>query len=80
MTNDIQLLGRCPNSGERIPTEWRLIDYEKDDGTEGSREVTLDLLNRFGGAGHTRPNIPATSFTDCRRDSSPAVENSEIRG
>jgi hypothetical protein len=33
--NDTQILGRCPDCGEEIPTGWRLIDYEKDDGTEG---------------------------------------------
>jgi len=34
MTNDSPL-GCCPDCGESIPTGWRLIDYEKDDGTEG---------------------------------------------
>ena len=35
MSADESSLGRCPDCGERIPTAWRLIDYEKDDGTEG---------------------------------------------
>jgi len=34
MTNDSPL-GCCPDCGESIPTGWRLIDYERDDGTEG---------------------------------------------
>jgi len=28
-------LGCCPDCGERIPTRWCLIDYEREDGTEG---------------------------------------------
>jgi len=35
MTPDESSLGRCPDCGEEIPTGWRLIDYEKDDGSEG---------------------------------------------
>jgi hypothetical protein len=35
MPDDTQILGCCPDCGERISTAWRLIDYEKDDGTEG---------------------------------------------
>ncbi|TQR21913.1 hypothetical protein C9J85_18855 [Haloferax sp. wsp5] len=30
-----QSLGRCPNCDERITTPWLLVEYEKDDGTEG---------------------------------------------
>jgi predicted RNA-binding Zn-ribbon protein involved in translation (DUF1610 family) len=36
MPDDTQLLGCCPDCGERIATAWRLIDYEKADGTEGT--------------------------------------------
>ena len=35
MPDDTQLLGRCPDCGERIPTAWGLIDYEREDDTEG---------------------------------------------
>jgi len=35
MPSDETVLGRCPDCGEPIPTAWRLIDYQKDDGTEG---------------------------------------------
>jgi hypothetical protein len=33
--DDTQILGRCPDCGEPIPTAWILVEYEKDDGTEG---------------------------------------------
>jgi hypothetical protein len=35
MTPDESSLGRCPECGEKIPSEWSLIDYEKEDGTSG---------------------------------------------
>jgi len=35
MNTDDSSLGCCPDCGEEIPTGWRLIDYEKDDGSEG---------------------------------------------
>ncbi|NHX41506.1 MULTISPECIES: phage terminase large subunit family protein [Haloarcula] len=35
MPDDTQRLGRCPDCGERITTPWLLLEYEKDDGTEG---------------------------------------------
>ncbi|WP_191906253.1 MULTISPECIES: hypothetical protein [unclassified Haloarcula] len=35
MPDDTQSLGRCPNCDERITTPWLLVEYEKDDGTEG---------------------------------------------
>ena len=35
MPDDTQILGCCPNCGERIPTAWLLVLYQKDDGTEG---------------------------------------------
>jgi len=35
MPDDTQRLGRCPNCDERITTPWLLVEYEKDDGTEG---------------------------------------------
>lgn len=35
MTDDTQILGRCPNCGEQISLTWLLVEYEKADGTEG---------------------------------------------
>jgi len=35
MTKDNQLLGRCPECGAEIPPAWALVEYEKEDGTEG---------------------------------------------
>lgn len=35
MTKDNQLLGRCPECGAEIPPAWTLVEYEKEDGTEG---------------------------------------------
>jgi len=35
MNADESPLGGCPDCGESIPPAWRLIDYEKDDGSEG---------------------------------------------
>jgi len=35
MSTDESSLGRCPDCGERIPTAWLLVEYEKADGTEG---------------------------------------------
>ncbi|MFC6722375.1 MULTISPECIES: DUF7837 family putative zinc-binding protein [Halobacteriales] len=34
MPDDTQILGCCPDCGDRIPTAWTLVEYEKDDGTE----------------------------------------------
>ena len=28
-------LGQCPDCGEGIPLAWVLVEYEKEDGTEG---------------------------------------------
>lgn len=35
MPDDTQLLGRCPDCGESIPTGWLLVEYEKDNGETG---------------------------------------------
>ncbi|WP_254280656.1 phage terminase large subunit family protein [Haloarcula marina] len=35
MSDDTQTLGRCPDCDECIPTAWALVEYTKDDGTEG---------------------------------------------
>jgi len=35
MTSDETVLGRCPECGERIPDTWLLVEYEKDDGSDG---------------------------------------------
>jgi len=35
MSDDTETLGRCPDCDERIPTLWTLVEYEKDDGTDG---------------------------------------------
>lgn len=35
MPDDTQRLGRCPDCNERITTAWILVEYERDDGTEG---------------------------------------------
>jgi len=32
--DDTQILGRCPDCDESISPGWRLIEYEKDDGTK----------------------------------------------
>lgn len=35
MPDDTQILGRCPDCGDEIPEAWLLVEYTKDDGTEG---------------------------------------------
>ena len=35
MTRNTSMLGRCPECGEEISTEWLLIEYEKADGSTG---------------------------------------------
>jgi hypothetical protein len=35
MSTDESSLGRCPDCGEAIPETWLLVEYEKDDGTQG---------------------------------------------
>jgi hypothetical protein len=35
MNADEPPVGRCPNCGEDISEAWVLVEYEKDDGTEG---------------------------------------------
>ncbi|WP_246988410.1 phage terminase large subunit family protein [Halorientalis marina] len=35
MNTDESALGRCPDCGESIPEAWLLVEYEKDDGTDG---------------------------------------------
>lgn len=35
MHDDTQRLGRCPDCGEQIPEAWLLVEYKKNDGTEG---------------------------------------------
>jgi len=35
MTTDESLLGRCPDCGDPIPDAWVLVEYTKDDGTDG---------------------------------------------
>ena len=35
MNADESPLGRCPKCGEDISEAWILVEYEKDDGTEG---------------------------------------------
>jgi hypothetical protein len=35
MHDDTQRLGHCPDCGEQIPEAWILVEYEKNDGTEG---------------------------------------------
>ena len=35
MNADESFLGRCPECGENISEAWTLVEYEKDDGTEG---------------------------------------------
>jgi hypothetical protein len=35
MNTDESSLGRCPDCDESIPSAWLLVEYEKDDGTEG---------------------------------------------
>ena len=35
MDVDESPVGRCPNCGEDILEAWILVEYEKDDGTEG---------------------------------------------
>ena len=35
MNADESFLGRCPECGEDISEAWTLVEYEKNDGTEG---------------------------------------------
>lgn len=35
MTDDTQILGRCPECGKRISGAWLLVEYEKDTGETG---------------------------------------------
>ena len=35
MNADESFLGRCPECGEDISEAWILVEYEKEDGTEG---------------------------------------------
>ncbi|WP_449404572.1 DUF7837 family putative zinc-binding protein [Haloarcula amylolytica] len=35
MPDDTQSVGRCPDCDNQITTAWILVEYEKDDGTEG---------------------------------------------
>jgi hypothetical protein len=35
MNADESPLGRCPKCGEDISEAWIIVEYEKDDGTEG---------------------------------------------
>ncbi|SEO85074.1 hypothetical protein SAMN05216388_10213 [Halorientalis persicus] len=35
MNTDESSLGRCPDCGESISEPWVLVEYQKDDGTEG---------------------------------------------
>jgi phage terminase large subunit GpA-like protein len=35
MNSDGSSLGRCPECGERIPPAWLLVEYEREDSTEG---------------------------------------------
>jgi hypothetical protein len=35
MNTDEPSFGRCPDCGADIPKTWLLVEYEKDDGTEG---------------------------------------------
>lgn len=35
MNTDASSLGRCPECGDQIPETWLLVEYEKDDGSEG---------------------------------------------
>ena len=35
MPDDRRVLGCCPDCGERIPTAWVLVEYKKNDGTDG---------------------------------------------
>ena len=35
MNTDESWLGRCPECDEDISEAWILVEYEKDDGTEG---------------------------------------------
>jgi hypothetical protein len=35
MNTDESSLGRCPDCGNRIPEAWLLVEYTKDDGTDG---------------------------------------------
>jgi hypothetical protein len=35
MNADKSFLGRCPECAEEISEAWILVEYEKDDGTEG---------------------------------------------
>lgn len=35
MTTDERLLGHCPDCGKDISETWLLVEYEKDNGSEG---------------------------------------------
>ncbi|WP_449267424.1 DUF7837 family putative zinc-binding protein [Haloarchaeobius iranensis] len=35
MSTDESSLGRCPDCDESIPSAWLLVEYKKEDGTEG---------------------------------------------
>lgn len=35
MNTDESSLGRCPDCGENISEAWLLVEYEKEDGSEG---------------------------------------------
>ena len=35
MPTDESSLGQCPDCGEPIPDGWLLVEYTKDDGTDG---------------------------------------------
>ncbi len=35
MNTDESSLGRCPDCSKRIPEAWLLVEYTKDDGTDG---------------------------------------------
>jgi hypothetical protein len=35
MPTDTQRVGRCPDCDELITTAWVLVEYEKEDGTDG---------------------------------------------
>jgi hypothetical protein len=35
MAGNDSRIGRCPECGEEISSAWILVEYEKEDGTEG---------------------------------------------
>ncbi|SDE86821.1 DUF7837 family putative zinc-binding protein [Halorientalis regularis] len=35
MNTDESSLGRCPDCGERVPETWLLVEFKRDDGSEG---------------------------------------------